>query len=47
MAHVCLYVCCSDCAVVVVEDSVLFTNGVLKYVACLCKRCDGCFMFIL
>ena len=41
MAHVCFYVCCSDCGdvccvAVVVKDSV-FSLGVLKYVVCLCK----------
>ena len=34
MAHVCFYVCCSDCVGV-------FSLGVLKYVVCLCKWCDG------
>ena len=46
MAHV----CCSDCVGVcrnvccgaaVVEDHVS-SLGVLKYVVCLCKGCDGC-----
>ena len=50
MAHVCFYVCCSDCVGVcgnvccvaaVVKDSV-FSLGVLKYVVCLCRVCDGC-----
>ena len=49
------YVCCSDCVGVcgnvccvasVVKDSVLGL-GVLKYVVCLCKECDGCFVFCL
>ena len=45
------YVCCSDCVGVcgnvccvaaVVTDSGLLSLGVLKYVVCLCKECDGC-----
>ena len=48
------YVCCSDCVgvcgnvccvVAVVKDSV-FSLGVLKYVVCLCKGCDGCCVFV-
>ena len=55
MAHVCCYVCCSDCVGVcgndcyvaaVVEDSV-FSLGVLKYVVCLCRGCNGCYVFCL
>ena len=55
MANVCFYVGCSDCVgvcgniccvVAVVEDSV-FSLGVLKYVVCLCKGCDGCCVFYL
>ena len=50
MAHVCFYVCCSDCVGVcgnvccvaaIVKDSVFFFR-VLKYGVCLCKGCDGC-----
>ena len=46
MAHVCFYVCCSDCVGVcgnvccvaaVVKNSVFFSLGVLKYVVCLCR----------
>ena len=29
------------CVAVVVKDSVFFSLGVLKYVACWCKGCDG------
>ena len=46
----CLFhVCCNDCVWVcgnvccvatVVKD--IFSLGVLKYVVCLCKGCDGC-----
>ena len=54
MAHVCFYVCCSDCVGIcgniccvaaVVKDSV-FSLGVLKYGVCLCKGCDGCCVFV-
>ena len=56
MAHVCFYVYCSDCVGVcgndccvsaVVENSVFFCLGVLKYVVCLCRGCDGCCVFCL
>ena len=56
MAHVCFNVCCSDwvgvcgsicCVSAVVNDSVVvFSLGVLKYVVCLCKGCDGCLFFV-
>ena len=49
MAHVCLNVCCSDCVGVCGNvcciadvDRYFFSLGVLKYVVCLCKGCDGC-----
>ena len=47
IVHVCFDVCCSEdvgvcgnvcCEVAVVKDSV----GLLTYVVCLCKGCDGC-----
>ena len=50
MAHVCYNVCCIDCVgvcensccvAVVVKDSRFYSLGVLKYVVCLCKGCDG------
>ena len=52
------YVCCSDCVGVcgnvccvspVIEDNGYFSLGVLKYVVCLCKGCDGwlCLVCIL
>ena len=46
MAHVCCSDCVGVCGIVccvaaVVNDSV-FTLGVLKYVVCLCRGCDGC-----
>ena len=55
MAHVCFYVCCSDCVWIcgnvccvaaIVKDSVFYSLGVLKYVVCLCKGCDGCCVFV-
>ena len=47
-----LYVCCSVCGNVccvadVVKDSVVLSLGMVKYVACLCKGCDGCCVFCL
>ena len=56
IVHVCFYVCCSDCVGVcgnvccvaaVVKNSVVFSLGVLKYVVCLCRGCDGCCVFCL
>ena len=45
VAHVCFYVCCSDCGnvccVVAVAENSVFSLGVLKYVVCLCRVCDG------
>ena len=39
---VCVNVCC---LAAVVKDSV-FSLGVLKYVVCLFKGCDGCCVFV-
>ena len=39
---VCGNVCC---VVAIVKDNV-FCIGVLKYVVCLCKGCDGCCVFV-
>ena len=36
---VCGNVCC---VAAVVKNSVFFSLGVLKYVVCLCRGCDGC-----
>ena len=53
MFSVCFYVCCSDCVInvccvaAVVKNSVFFSLGVLKYVVCLCRGCDGCCVFFL
>ena len=57
IAHVCFYVCCSDCVGVsvgmfVVQRPLLkivfFKSlGVLKYVVCLCRGCDGCCVCIV
>ena len=49
MAHVCFYVCCSDCVgvcgnaccVVYIVKNNVFSLGVLKYIVCLCSGCDG------
>ena len=30
----------------VVKNSVFFSLGVLKYVVCLCRGCDGCCVFV-
>ena len=47
MAHICFYVCCSDCVGVcwnvccvsaIVKDSAFKSLGLLKYVVCLCKE---------
>ena len=40
MAHVC-------CVAAVVKNSGFFCLGVLKYVVCLCRGCDGCCVFCL
>ena len=56
MAHVCFYVCYCDCVGVcgkfVVYRPLLkivefLSLGVLKYVVCLCRGCDGCYVFCL
>ena len=41
---VCGNVCC---VAAVVKNSGFFSLGVLKYVVCLCRRCDGCCVFFL
>ena len=35
------------CIAAVVEDSGFLSLGVLKYVVCLCRGCDGCCVFCL
>ena len=35
------------CVAAVVKDSGFLSLGVLKYVVCLCKGCDGCCIFFL
>ena len=56
LMFVCFYVCCSDCVgvcrnvcyVAAVVKIVGFLNlGVLNYVVCLCRGCDGCCVFCL
>ena len=34
------------CVATVVKDSGFFSLGVLRYVVCLCKGCDGCCVFL-
>ena len=41
---VCENVCC---VAAVVKNCVFFSLGVLKYVVCLCRGCDGCCVFCL
>ena len=41
---VCGNVCC---VAAVVKDSGIFSLGVLKYIVCLYKGCDGCCVFCL
>ena len=40
---VCWNVCCVAASVI---DSEFLSLGVLKYVVCLCKGCDGCCVFV-
>ena len=56
IAHICFYICCSDCVgvcwnmccvVAVVKDSGFLSLGVLNYVVCLCKGGDGCCVLCL
>ena len=55
MVHVCFYVSCSDCVEICEDVCCLaavgkysgFNLGVLNYVVCLCKECDGCCVFCL
>ena len=54
MAHVCFYVCCSDCVgvdgngccVAAVVKIVFFSLAVMRYVVFLCRGCDGCCVFV-
>ena len=53
--YVCFYICCSDCVgsgnvccvAAIVKNSVFLSLGVLQYVVCLCRGCDGCCVFCL
>ena len=55
MAHVCFYLCCSDCVgvcgniccVAAIVKIVFYSLGVLKYIVCLCRGCEGCCVFCL
>ena len=40
-------VCGNVCCVAAVVKIVFFSLGVLKYVVCLCRGCDGCYVFCL
>ena len=35
------------CVAAVVKNSGFFCLGMLKYVVCLCRECDGCCVFCL
>ena len=39
-------VCGNVCCVAAVGKDSVFSLGVLKYVVCLCKGCDGCCVFV-
>ena len=39
---ICGNVCC---VAAVVKNSFFFSLGVLKYIVCLCRGCDGCCVF--
>ena len=41
---VCGNVCC---VAAVIKNSGFLSRGVLKYVVCLCRGCDGCCVFCL
>ena len=43
----CVGVCGNVCCVATVVKDSVFSLGVLKYVVCLCKWCDGCCVFCL
>ena len=43
----CVEVCGNVCYVAAVaKNSVFFSLGVLKDVVCLCRGCDGCYVFL-
>ena len=47
--NVCCVAACGNvcCVAAVVKNSCFFSLGVLKYVVCLCRGCDGCCVFCL
>ena len=55
MAHVCFYVCCSDCVgicgnvccVAAVVKNIVFLEPWSVEVCCVCRGCDGCCVFCL
>ena len=50
MVQACFYVCCGDCVgvcgYVCCVAAVVKDRGVVMYVVCLCKGCDGCCVFV-
>ena len=40
-------VCGNVCCVAAVVENSVFSLGVLKYVVCLCRGCDGCCVCIV
>ena len=47
MSVVCVGVCGKVCCVSSVVKNSVFSLGVLMYVVCLCRGCNGCFLFVL
>ena len=43
----CMYMVYVCCVAAFVKNSVFLNLGVLKYVVCLCRGCDGCCVFCL
>ena len=43
----CVGVSGNVCCVAAVVKNSFFSLGVLKYVVCLCRECDGCCVFCL
>ena len=47
MMNDCVGVCGNVCCVAAVVKNSVFSLGVLKYVVCLCRGCDGCCVLCL
>ena len=43
----CVGVCVNVCCVAAVVENSVISLGVLRYVVCFCKGCDGCCVFCL